>query len=62
MGAVNQSIWPPLLTNWKKLPDFEIATYRIRQFGPVRFGKVSPNFFEVLGVAQPAVPPSDRCR
>jgi len=54
MGAVNQSIWPPLLTNWKKLPDFEIATYRIRQFGPVRFGKVSPNFFDVLGVAQPA--------
>ncbi len=54
VGAVNQYIWPPFLTNWRKLPDFEITTYRIRQLGPVRFGKVSPNFFDVLGVAQPA--------
>ncbi len=55
MGAVNQYIWPPFLASWRKLADVEqIATYRIRLLGAIRFGKVSPNFFDVLGVAEPA--------
>jgi hypothetical protein len=54
MGAVNQFIWPPFLKIWRGMPGIEqVASYRLRTAGRIRYGQVSLNFFRVLGVKEP---------
>src|SRR5579872_2534469 len=53
MGTNDRRVWIPLINEWSASKDIEqLASYRV-YIKPVRYARVTPNFFEVLGV--PAV-------
>jgi hypothetical protein len=50
LGTSDQRVWKPLLKEWAESKDVkQVASYQV-YVSPVRYARVTPNFFEVLGV------------
>jgi hypothetical protein len=50
LGTSDQRVWKPLLKEWAASKDVkQVASYQV-YVSPVRYARVTPNFFEVLGV------------
>jgi hypothetical protein len=53
LGTSDQRVWTPLLKEWAGSKDVkQVASYQV-YVSPVRYARVTPNFFEVLGVPVP---------
>ena len=54
LGTTDRFLWTPLLKKWEASKNVQqVASYRI-YVAPVRYARVTSNFFEVLGVPAPA--------
>ena len=54
MGTNDRFLWTPLLKKWETSKTVRrVASYRVF-VTPVRYARVTPNFFDVLGVPNPA--------
>jgi hypothetical protein len=50
LGTSDQRVWKPLLKEWAASKEVkQVALYQV-YVSPVRYARVTPNFFEVLGV------------